>query len=249
MATPNPRTIYQVKLTHIIDHTPEIRELILEPQSPDQFVFRAGQFAMLHVPAKPTPEQPNPTKPLLRAYSLASAEQDHRSFRLIFKFVQNGAASDYVWSLKGQETLQFTGPFGKLFFPEPPTEQIVFLNTGSGISQHYCYILSKSKTYPDLKMKLFFGVRTEKDIYFKKELDQLKAENKNFDYDFVLSRPSSDWKGRKGYVQHQLETFDYKSVPTTFFLCGNSGMIKEAKAKLLEQDGIPSNRFLAEAFD
>lgn len=248
MSAVSPRTIYQTQLTRIIDHTPEIRELFLSPAEPNEFKFKAGQFVMLHVPPKDQGGTSAP-KPILRAYSLASPEQDTKHFRLIFKHVPGGAASEYVWALKEGETLKFTGPFGKLFFPEPPTPQLVFLNTGSGVSQHLCYIYSKMEQYPRLKYRLLFGVRTEKDIYYQKELEQLKQTLPDFDYSYVLSRPSETWQGKRGYIQHHLEEFKYKEIETTFFLCGNGGMIKEAKAKLIDQDGIAPARILAEAFD
>lgn len=73
------------------------------------------------------------------ALILLQRQHDTQKFRLLFKFVENGVASNFVWGLKGQETLNFTGPFGKVFFQEPPTEQIVFLNTGSGLSQHFLF--------------------------------------------------------------------------------------------------------------
>src|SRR5207253_762522 len=148
-------------------------------------------------------------------------------FRLIFKFVETGVASTFVWTLKGGETLKFTGPFGKVFFQEPPTEQVIFLNTGSGVSQHLCYLLSKKDDYPAVQYRMLFGVRSEKDIYLKEELDTLQDEFKNFKYEYVLSRPSEHWRGKKGYVQHFIKEFEYLTKPTTFYLCGNSGMIKE----------------------
>ena len=71
----------------------------------------------------------------------------------------------------------------------------------------------------------------------------------NFEYDFVLSRASDTWRGKKGYVQHFLKETNYKEIPTTFYLCGNGGMIKEAKHQLLEVDGLDKTRVWAEAFD
>jgi CDP-4-dehydro-6-deoxyglucose reductase, E3 len=159
------RIIYNYKINKITDHTKNIRELDLTLISHPEFKFRAGQFVMLHVPQ--FDEQGQPTKAALRAYSIATTEHDLQRFRLIFKFVENGVASKYVWGLKGNETLNFTGPFGKVFFQEPPTEQIVFFNTGSGISQHFCYLESKMNQYPELKYKLYFGLRYEEDIYYR----------------------------------------------------------------------------------
>lgn len=241
--TPLPlRTNYQFKITRIIDHTPQIRELYVELTNQPHFLFRAGQFTMLHVPVEGA-------KPALRAYSIASTDEQINGFKLIFKFVETGIASNYVWSLKGDEILHMTGPFGKVFFVEPPTEQIVFLNTGSGISQHFSFLESKMQSYPNLKYKLYFGVRNESDIYYESELQRLQKQLPNFHYEYVLSRPSENWKGRKGYVQDCLKDFDYKNTPTTFYLCGNGAMIKDVKKQLIEIDGLEKHSVWAEAFD
>lgn len=239
----NLRSIYEFKITQIIDHTPNIRELILELCNQPAFNFKAGQFVMLHVPVE------GAAKPALRAYSIASTDEKNNGFKLVFKFVDNGVASKYVWALNGDEILKMTGPFGKVFFQEPPTEQIVFLNTGSGISQHFSFIESKMKTYPNLKYKLYFGVRTESDIYYEPELKRLQKSLPYFEFHYVLSRPSTEWTGKKGYVQNFLRETDYKQIPTTFYLCGNGGMIKETKHQLLEVDGIDKSRVWSEAFD
>jgi NAD(P)H-flavin reductase len=231
-----------MKLDHIIDHTPTVRELVIKTDSPSNFSFKAGQFVMLNVPQ-------GEAKPALRAYSIASEEQNKNGFRLLFKFVDNGVASKFVWGLSGGEVLNFTGPFGKVFFQEPPTEQIIFLNTGTGLSQHLCYLLSKKAQFPHLKYRMLFGVRSEKDMYFKPQLDALVNELNDFQYEFVLSRPSENWQGKKGYVQNFMADFDYKNIPSTFYLCGNGGMIKEVKHQLLEVDGLEKSRIWAEAFD
>lgn len=239
----NLRTIYEFKITKIIDHTKIIRELYLELTNQPVFNFKAGQFVMLHVPVTGS------EKPALRAYSIASTDEQKNGFKLIFKYVENGVASNFVWSLTGSETLKMTGPFGKVFFQEPPTEQVVFLNTGSGISQHFCFIESKMKTYPHLKYKLYFGIRHESDIFYESELKRLQKNLSNFEYHYVLSRPQDSWTGKKGYVQNFLTETHHKETPTTFYLCGNGSMIKDAKHQLLEIDGVDKTRVWAEAFD
>ena len=237
------RVVYEYKINSIIDHTHTIRELHLELTHQLEFNFKAGQFVMLHVPVS------DGGKSLLRAYSIASSDQDNKRFSLLFKSVEGGKATEYVWALKGDEIIKFTGPFGKVFFQEPPTEQIVFLNTGSGLSQHMCFLLSKMHQYPDLKYKLYFGIRSENDIYFKSQLDELKTQLPHFEYHYVLSRASDSWAGKKGYVQNQLADFDYKKIPTTFYLCGNGAMIKDVKHQLLEVDGLDKTKVWSEAFD
>lgn len=229
-----------MRVEGLIDHVPNVREVILRAEPGSGICFKAGQFATLHIPQVP--------KPAMRAYSFASDERDTQSFRLIFKKIEGGLASKFVWDLKGGEILDFTGPFGRVLFKEPPTPQILFCCTGSGVAQHYSYLVSKKDQYPNLKYRLLFGVRNEDEIFFRKELDELKKTLKDFSYEFILSSPSgSDYK--KGYIQHFLHEYDYKTIETTFYLCGNGEMIKAVKQHLVEKDNFDKARILAEAFD
>lgn len=234
------RIMYKMKVAEIIDHTPSVRELVLNSIEPNEFQFKAGQFVTLHVPHEP--------KPAMRAYSIASDDRQKNGFRLLFKFVETGVASTYVWSLNGEELVNFTGPFGRVFFKEPPTQQIVFLNTGTGLSQHYCYLMSKKELFPNLSYRMLFGVRNEKEMYYQPQLEALTKQMADFQYEFVLSRPSESWAGKKGYIQHFIRQFDYLNLDTTFYLCGNGGMIKEVKQQL-EQDGFDKSKVYSEAFD
>jgi CDP-4-dehydro-6-deoxyglucose reductase len=255
---PQPKALHPTRIqrkmtvSKICDYTPQIRELFITCTDPKNFEFRAGQFVMLHVPPDlsqgPIGQYGKPLKPALRAYSIASTDERNDGFRLVFKYVDNGIASKFVWGLTEGEVLDFTGPFGRVFFKEPPTEQVIFMNTGSGISQHFSFIESNLKKYPDLRYRLLFGVRFKDDIYYRAELERLKSQLKDFDYRYVLSRPDDSWTGAKGYVQNHIDDFDYKSLPTTFYLCGNGAMIKDVKAKL-EADGFDMRNVLAEAFD
>ncbi len=241
------RTIYEFKINKIIDHTQQIRELDLCLTNAESFQFKAGQFVMLHVPQKN--DSGEIIKPALRAYSIATTDQNKKGFRLIFKYVDQGLASKFVWALQGEETLQMTGPFGKVFFQEPPTEQIVFLNTGSGLSQHFCFLESKMHLYPNLKYKLYFGLRYESDIYYEAELKALQKKMPYFEYHYVLSRPSDQWTGKKGYVQNFIQEANYMQTPTTFYLCGNGAMIKDVKHQLIDLDGFDKTKIWSEAFD
>jgi CDP-4-dehydro-6-deoxyglucose reductase len=243
--TPNVRTLRKMQVSKVVDHTPLFRELFIETRDPESFEFQAGQFVMLHVP----PEAAGTEKPVLRAYSIASDDRNQRGFRLVFKAVETGIATKFVWGLKGGEMLTFTGPFGRVLFKEPPTKQVICLNTGSGISQHYSYFISKGEKYPDVQFRMLFGLRNEEDLYYRAELDELKRRLKNFTYDYVLSQPSVQWTGKRGYVQNFIDEFDYLKIPTTFYLCGNSLMIKETKQKLIEEQGFDKTLVLAEAFD
>jgi CDP-4-dehydro-6-deoxyglucose reductase, E3 len=234
------RTIYQARLKQINTLTPLVRELVIEFKEPPQMDFQAGQFVMLHVP------DPGNEKPILRAYSLASDDKIKTQFKLIIKLFGEGVASQFIRDLKGGEELQFTGPFGKLLFKQPPAEQVLFLCTGAGLSQHMSFLLSHGEKYPNTKFHLLVGVWNEGEIFYEKEIAGLKI--KNFTSDFVLDKPADSWKGKKGFVTDFLDQFNYNKIDTQIYLCGNPAMIKGAKDHLVEKNLFSADRIFAESF-
>lgn len=245
---PRQRVMYPHTVAKIIDHTPLTREVVFQAQG-EGICFKAGQFCTMHIPQVTATGDSSDAKPkaIMRAYSFASDERSTKEFRLLLKYVEGGVASNYVWGFKGGETVNFTGPFGRIFFREPPSQQIVFLNTGSGITQHMCYLLSKKEQYPNLRYRMLFGLRHESDIFYRQQLEEIQKTLTDFKFEYVLSRPEGKWTGKKGYVQNFISEFDYKNIDTTFYLCGNGGMIKEVK-QILAENNFDKTRILAEAF-
>ena len=234
------RTIFQTRLKEINSLTPLVRELVVEFQEPPQMDFQAGQFVMLHVP------DPGSEKPILRAYSLASDDKIKTQFKLIIKLFGEGRASQFIKELKGGENLQFTGPFGKLLFKQPPAEQVLFLCTGAGLSQHMSFLLSHGEKYPNTRFHLLVGVWNESEMFYEKEMAGIKI--KDFKYEFVLDKPADSWKGKRGFVTNYLDQFDYNRIDTQIYLCGNPVMIKGAKEHLIDKNKFSGDRIFAESF-
>lgn len=236
------RTVIKANLYELNQVTPTMRELKLKIVD-GQMKFRAGQFVMLLVPVEGQP------KPVQRAYSIASSADDAEKFVILFKHVPGGVASEFVAKLKGGETLDITGPWGKCFLKTPAADQIIFVSTGSGLSQHYSYLTSEAKNWPNTKFHMLIGVSNETEMYYLKELDAAKAKYPNFDYKWCLSRPSENWKERKGRVTSFIHDFDFKSGTSHVYLCGSGAMIKEMKKILIEEKGLPTDHIVAESFD
>jgi NAD(P)H-flavin reductase len=234
------RTIFETRLRSITPLTPLLRELVVEFVNPPTMDFQAGQFVMLHVP------DPEAGKPILRAYSLASDDRKKSEFKLLIKLFGEGKASQFIKNLKGGETLQFTGPFGKLLFKEPAAKQVLLLCTGAGLSQHISFLLSHGHKYPNSNFHLMIGVWNEGEMFYQKELSSLQI--KNYKHEFVLDSPAENWKGKKGFVTDFLGQFDLKTTDTHVYLCGNPAMIKGAKEILIEKNQFPADRIFAESF-
>ena len=232
------RIIHTAKIVSCHKHTELIREFNFEMQQPSEFIFRAGQFLMIHIPASEGEKTP------LRAYSIASGDQFKNSFRLLIKYVPNGIASEYFWKLSTGDDVKFTGPFGKLFFPQVPAQKLFFLSTGSGLAPHLSYIEAHLTQFPDSNFEFLIGVRTKQDFFFTEYLEQKKLQFPNFNFQFVLSRPDEHWNGRSGYLQTQIETLDINPEKSQFFICGNEEMAKSTKQALISAKLSPENIFV-----
>lgn len=220
--------------------TPTLVELTLKLEDPKELVFKTGQFMMLNIP------QAEGAKPQLRAYSLASDEREKTHFKLILKYVTGGIGSEYVRGLGEGAPVGFTGPYGKLFFQTPAPEQVLFLCTGAGLSQHYSMLLSQGEFFQKTKFHLLLGVWSEDEIFYREELEELQKKLPNLTFEYVIDQPTAQWKGKRGYVTDCLKNFDLKKS-TAVYLCGNPAMIKGAK-QWLEEKAFPKEQVFAESF-
>ena len=232
------RLIHTAKIVSCQIHTEFIREFNFEMLQPSEFNFRAGQFLMIHIPA------PEDEKTPLRAYSIASGDHLKNSFRLLIKYVPNGVASEYFWKLSTGDDVKFTGPFGKLFFPQDPAQKLYFLSTGSGLAPHLSYIETHLAQFPNSKFEFLIGVRSKQDFFYTEYLEQKKIQFSNFNFQFVLSRPDEHWNGRSGYLQTQIDSLEVNPEKSQFFICGNEQMAKSTKQALISAKLSPENIFV-----
>ena len=98
------------------------------------------------------------------------------------------------------------------------------------------------------KITLLYGNRSENEIVFKKELEEMEKKNKNLKVVFVLNEASSTWKGATGVIDAEMvkkTVPDYKK--TVFYVCGPPPMV-QAMERLIENLGLPKTQLRLEAF-
>jgi Na+-transporting NADH:ubiquinone oxidoreductase subunit F len=80
----------------------------------------------------------------------------------------------------------------------------------------------------DRKTTLFFGTRTEEDLYCVEELKNLEKELSNFSYVPTLSRVSDDslWTGERGRVTSLIEKHVQREASLDVYICGNAEMVE-----------------------
>jgi len=97
---------------------------------------------------------------------------------------------------------------------------------GAGISP-FRSMVEEALTKTSHDVWLFFGVRAEADIIYRKEFEALAAENSSFHFIPVLSR--SDSPGfERGYIQDAFKKL-IKPADQDIYVCGLHTMVDEVR--------------------
>lgn len=182
-----------------------------------------------------------------RSFSMASAAGvPVLDFHI--KRVPGGRFTDHMLSsLKAGDRLDVELPLGSFRFHAEDYRPLVVVVTGTGLAPAKA-ILESLMDDPDCPpVWLYWGARSEADLYLHDEIQQWGARLYEFQYVPVLSRPGIGWAGRQGYVQHAVcEDFADLSEYAVY-LCGSPTMIDDARRHFLEK-GASIDHLYADSF-
>lgn len=210
-------------------------------ETPD-FTHEPGQYMIFHTP--------HPDKVLRRSYSISTPPSDKRHFEVCVRAIAGGHASNYVHRLRPGHRLKIEGPYGDFVLQESSTKNILMIATGTGISPIKSMLMHLLDTRSSRKVRLFFGVRHESDLFYTDLYRGLAARYPEFKYDIILSSPNPEtWAGLRGRVTDLLEK---RVVPadgdtTEAYICGGREMIEDCKARLMAK-GFPETAIHHENF-
>ncbi len=94
----------------------------------------------------------------------------------------------------------------------------------------------------DKNIYLFFGGRTEEDLFWKPNFKNIKVH-----FIPVLSRSTADWNGEKGYIQNVVLSKEIDLTDSVLYACGSENMIKDSR-ELLTVNGLSEEVFYSDAF-
>jgi len=180
-----------------------------------------------------------------RSYSIANSNSNSN---LVF-FIKNyggGKFSSYLFDeAKINDLLRIEGPIGTFFYRNTPKKNIVFLATGTGIAPVKAILEQfdeKNSEVKDKKIYLFFGGRTEEDLFWSPKFNNIEVH-----FIPVLSRSTTDWEGAKGYVQDVVLSTPIDLSDSVLYACGSENMIQDAM-KLAFKNGLAEDSFYSDAF-
>jgi CDP-4-dehydro-6-deoxyglucose reductase/ferredoxin-NAD(P)+ reductase (naphthalene dioxygenase ferredoxin-specific) len=143
---------------------------------------------------------------------------------------------------------------GFAFLRERETGPIFAVAGGSGLAPIRAILtaaINNSKT-TQRPVNLWFGARTESDVYLEEELKELQAACPNFKVDIVLSESKDDSLRRTGLVteaiRSDLEKLGKQALDgARAYLAGPPKMV-EAAQEIFIAAGLDNSRIHADAF-
>ena len=239
---------YQGTVERIRNVTHDIKEVSVRLDGLTEISYSSGQYVQLLVP--PYGKIKEATQ---RAYSMSSRPSDKNRVELLIRLVPGGIVTTYVHTLlKEGERVAVTGPFGD-FMVRDTGAAMICVAGGSGMAPFKSILydlFEKGKT--DRDIWYFFGARTEKDIFYLEELEELAKKWSRFRFIAALSEPQSgNWKGETGLITAVLDRYLNSVIPLDApkegYLCGSPGML-DACIAVMKKNSIPQDKIYYDKF-
>ena len=204
--------------------------------------FRAGQYIGLSIEINGVRTS--------RAFSLVSSPNQLAYYELGIKRKEEGFVSPYILdNIKIGDILEATEPMGNLYYNQIfHGKDLVFIAGGSGITPFISMVRNISERMLPLNVWLIFGCLSEKDILFRKELQDIQSRRSNIKIKYILSEPGTEWTGTCGFITKEEILNEIGSADNKYFyVVGNRPMYFFIEEQLKAM-GVPRHRIIYEAF-
>jgi ring-1,2-phenylacetyl-CoA epoxidase subunit PaaE len=213
-----------LKVSAIRAETPKAYSLVLEQPSP-AITYKPGQFFTLILTIN--------GEKVRRSYS-ASSHPSEKEIVLTIKRVEGGLVSNYIPEhVKAGDFVEVMSATGVFSTDQRATQQITLIGGGSGITPLFSILKDSLNTDTVKSILLMDCNRSEDEIIFHQQLDQLAKEyTHKFKVVHFLSQPQT-----RGQAANKLSSSNLKECliahgfhPNTFdaFVCGPNGMMETA---------------------
>jgi ring-1,2-phenylacetyl-CoA epoxidase subunit PaaE len=219
---------FHLTVKEIIAETADTKTISFWQPVHQSVSYKAGQFITVIIEINGKKER--------RSYSMSSSPREG-NLAITVKKVHNGLISNYLCeNIKVGDAIEVMEPMGH-FVAEPNAENarnIVMFGGGSGITPLLSIIKTILPAETKSKMFLIYGSRTEDDIIFKKQLDQLEMQYQGrFKVIHVLTKPTYTWAGYKTRINQASAVIFLKQDigieldKAEYYLCGPEGMMDQ----------------------
>jgi glycine betaine catabolism B len=252
---PNSFTRWQkgdlkVRCAEIIDETHDVKTFRFVAEPGLLFSYKPGQFLTLDLEIN--------GEEILRSYSISSTPSRPHSLEITVKRVPAGSpelppglVSNWLHdNLKVGSEVKLSGPMGKFTCFQYPSQKLLFISAGSGITPMMGMSRWLLDTMSDCDVVFLHSARSPMDIIYQQELTLMSARHQKFRPVVTVTQHQSGqgWLGLTGRVTaNMLQSIIPDFMDRTVFVCGPEAFMVATK-KLLESLDFPSDNYHEESF-
>jgi len=233
-----PAGFVGVAVLTTFDETPDIRTFRL--RRPPGFQFEAGQFLSIRLPVE--------GKPVVRCYTISSSPGAGEYLEITVKR-QGRVSSALHASIAAGSTLEIRGPGGHFRYPASNPRPILLVGGGVGATPLMSILRHAVATEPERPVTLVLSVRTESDIPFRAELDEIDRRHPRARVVIAVTRGADDSRFFPGRIDAKLlQSVAPRLAESECHVCGPLPMIADVTG-ILSGLGVQPERVHAEAFE
>lgn len=234
---------HRVRCVRIIQETADVKTFCFNAEQAIMFFFKPGQFVTLELSID--------HDTVMRSYTISSSPSVPYSFSITVKRVPGGRVSNWLHDhIRVQDELIVHGPVGQFNCIDHPSEKVLFLSGGVGITP----VMSMARWYfdtnADVDMAFVHSARTPADVIYARELEHMSARVSEFMVHLICERvPSGQaWPGYRGYLnQAKLDMMVPDFMQRRIFCCGPAPYMAAVR-ELLATQGFDFEHYHEESF-
>ncbi len=230
----HPARIIKATVVSVDELTHDIRRIRLKAAKP--LDFSPGQYAQLQF----TPAH-------IRPYSMAGLPGDDL-LEFHVRLVPDGRVTGFIATqLRAGDAVRVSGPMGAAYLRRKHTGPMLCVAGGTGLAPILSIIRGALEAGMDNPVHLYFGVRSDRDVYGLDALAELQRRHAALTVHVVVTGGAAAAGHRVGLVTDAIEQ-DWKHLNGwRAYLCGSPPMV-EATTRLVQHKGIASAQIYADAF-
>jgi CDP-4-dehydro-6-deoxyglucose reductase len=201
--------------------TEDIIHLQLDVEA-DDFAYVPGQYMNVLLPDGAH-----------RSFSMASTPRQNRVDFHVRRIPGGRFTDGALRTLSRGDRLDVEIPLGEFRYHAEDYRELLMVATGTGLAPIKSILESLMDDEDCPPVALYWGMRTEADLYLADEIRSWAERLYEFRFVPVLSRAGAAWQGRRGHVQDAVAQDFTDLSEHSIYMCGSPLMIADAKRRFM----------------
>ncbi|MCW8276470.1 anthranilate 1,2-dioxygenase electron transfer component AntC [Pseudomonas sp. PCH199] len=187
--------------------------------------YLPGQYARLLIPGTQS----------MRSYSFANRPSSSNQLQFLIRLLPDGVMSNYIRErCQVGDEIVLEAPLGA-FYLRHVAKPLILVAGGTGLSALLGMLDELAERGCGQPVHLYYGVRDAADLCERDRIDAYAERIPDFRYTEVVSDPSPQWTGKRGYIAEHFNTSELRDGEADMYVCGPPPMVESIKSWLQDQ--------------